>query len=147
MNYTKFGLTNLSKIFFYLAIYSSISSFLIGLPPRLIGLLTRLIGFLVVPSLTTSLGLAIPTKSAWSIVEMIGAELILDGVYALVLAMQQEVVKQQVEKLAIFPFPTMVLHTMAAWLILEITGAQLIQAGEFALTLSLATRTYNDDGM
>ena len=55
--------------------------------------------------------------------------------------------KQQVEKLAIFPFPTMVLHTMAAWLILEIIGAQLIQAGEYALTLSLATITYNDDGM
>ena len=55
--------------------------------------------------------------------------------------------KQQVEKVAIFHFPTMVLHTMAAWLILEIIGAQLIQAGEFALTLSLATITYNDDGM
>ena len=35
--------------------------------------------------------LAIPTMSVWSIMEMIGAELILDGVYALVLAMQQEV--------------------------------------------------------
>ena len=58
-----------------------------------------------------------------------------------------QVVKPPVEKLAIFPFPTMVLHTMAAWLILEIIGAQLIQAGEFALALSLATITYNDDGM
>merc|ERR1719270_664801 len=93
--------------------------------------------------------MAIPTMSVWSIKELIGAELILDGVFALILVMRmlQEVVKQQVEKLAIFPSPTMVLHTMAVWLILEIIGAQLIQAGEFALALSLATITYNDDGM
>ena len=32
--------------------------------------------------------LAIPTMSVWSIKEMIGAELILDGVFALVLAMK-----------------------------------------------------------
>ena len=32
--------------------------------------------------------LAIPTMSVWSIMEMIGAELILDGVFALVLAMR-----------------------------------------------------------